>query len=57
MDELLYKRENFDICNEQEGEPNKIILREIVLVRLVKMCGLVFRLRHSRKKIFRNAHD
>ena len=43
-------------CSEQEGEPNRIILREIVSVRLerervVKKCDLivVFRLRRSRK--------
>ena len=44
------------VCSEQEGEPNRIILREISTVRLervVKKCGLiVFRLRRSRKNIF-----
>ena len=33
-DELLYK--NSDICSEQESDPNRIIFREIVSVRLVK---------------------
>ena len=44
MDDFLYSCENFDICGEQEDVPNRMILREIVSVRLervVKKCGLI----------------
>ena len=43
----------FDICSEQEGEPNRMILREIVLMRLRR--GLIVSPQPVGKKIFRNA--